>query len=242
MKLDQEKRMSGWKAAVVCVMILAAGVSVFGQKRTKKSAAPESPMIRELRSKGPAAVLREEKRLDAEYELAKKPKYYFVLYLGEKKIELKVRGVVLRTWKIDEIRFWGAPEFEGKNGTLVLNKKTTLKAPARTIIKPGQEEAAPSSDPSKFDLNTLELDDMPESFELYFDTGLVVKLKAKKAAVGFFKKLAASFEDGILMPVRRYKQSKKGRPVSELEIVFNNPNEPKAIYWCFVEGVEGIVR
>ena len=242
MNMDRERRMGGWKAAVVCVMVLAAGVSVFGQKRSKKTVISESPMIKELRSKGPAAIMSEEKRLGAEYDLARKTKYYFILYLGDKKIELKVRGVVLRTWKIDGIRFWGAPEFEGKGGTIVLDKKTTLKAPARTIIKPGQEEAARSTDPSKFDLNTLELDDMPESFELYFNTGLVVKMKAKKAEVGFFKKLAASFEDGVLMPIRRYRQSKKDQTISELEITFDNPNEPKAIYWCFVEGVEGIIR
>lgn len=241
MNMEPKRKLSIGKGAVLAAVILSTAVMSFGQKRRQAAEPVDERLVREkLGSMDRAAILHEEKLISAEYEMAKKTKYYFILHIGEKKMELKVRGMVLRTWNIDEIRFWGKPEFEGKNGSIVLARKTTLKAPARTVIKPGAEEETPS-DPASFNLNTLELDDMPDSFELNFDTGLVVKMNVKKP-LNFSGKVKATINEDIIAPVRRFLDSRKGKSMSELEISFADPNEPKAIYWCFVEGIEGIIK
>ncbi|MCX6572666.1 MAG: hypothetical protein NTX99_01615, partial [Candidatus Aminicenantes bacterium] len=84
-----------------------------------------------------AALAKKQDTLSAEYGLAKDAKFYFVFDVLGRKIELRARGMVLKTWPIREMRFWGRPEFAG---TVELVKKTTLKAPERIVIKPGETE------------------------------------------------------------------------------------------------------
>jgi hypothetical protein len=210
---------------------------------------------------GPAAgadkadLAKKQNSLNAEYSLAKDSTFYFVLDILGRKLELRVRGMVLRTWPFQSVRFWGRPEL---SGNIELVRKTTLKAPERIVIKPGGEaekvEAAPAaaakptgtsaapSNPAEFDLEALELKDMPNKFSLDFDNGLHVQIRTKTGASGG---LLGSMREGwgwyVDLPLRNLFGPHTGEGLSELELTFDNDKDAQAIYWHFFDGIKGII-
>ncbi|MCU0243734.1 MAG: hypothetical protein MUE80_03080 [Acidobacteria bacterium] len=201
-----------------------------------------------------AALAKKQSDLASEYTLAKDPNFYFVFDVAGRKLELRVRGMVLRTWPLGAIRFWGRPDLAGP---VELVKKTTLKAPERIVIKPGEEEAlvkapAPETKPAPakaapatagdFDLEALELRDMPKRFSLDFDNGLHVTIKSRDAGAGGpLKKLAEAWRWYVALPLENLFGSREGRPVSELELTFSDGKDAQSIYWHFFDGIKGLI-
>lgn len=182
-------------------------------------------------------VLRGRQELTWEYELAKEPHFYFVLDAPHKTLELRVRGMVLRIWKIESVRFWGKPAF---TKTVRLVKKSALKPPQRNILKPGETATAPK-DPkaaAAFELDALELKDMPRSFGLDFDNGLHVSVKTREIGLRGIREEIYWYGS---LPVRNLLGARKGKTISEMEIRFKNEKDAQAIYWIFVEGIRGLV-
>jgi hypothetical protein len=182
----------------------------------------------------------EEYFLNLEYQLAKKPSFYFVLDLGSKALELRVRGMTLRKWPIGKIRFWGEPAFRGESGTLELERKSALRVPERNVIKPGQAETV-ASKPGEFELKALELEDMPDSFDLYFKSGLHVRVKSAGKG-GLSARLAGAFEWYVVLPLRSLFSSGKGKGPAELEISVPDRKSAQSIYWIFFEKIEGYIK
>ena len=202
------------------------------------------------------ALAKKQAALATEYGLAKESSFYFVLDVLGRKLELRVRGMVLRSWPLQAMRFWGSPGFAG---TVELVRKTTLKAPERIVIKPGDtaeaqpapapapakpaaKSAAAPAAPAEFDLEALELKDMPKRFTLDFDNGLHVTIKAEDAAS---RGLAGSLSDGLRwyigLPLRNLFGSREGKRISELELTFEQGQDAQAIYWHFFDGIKGII-
>jgi hypothetical protein len=179
-------------------------------------------------------LIRSQQEITAEGDLAKEPHFYFVLDVREKMLELRVRGMALRSWKLEEMRFWGKPAF---SKTVQLVRKSSLKPPRRNVIKPG-EAAVAAKDPTKFELEALELKDMPKSFSLEFDNGLHVSVKARERGL---KSLLEGFSWYGLLPVKSFFSARNGKPVSELELNFANEKDAQAIYWIFFDGIKGLV-
>ena len=203
------------KAWFAALLLGAAGLS-FGQAVDK------------------AKLVRSQQEVTAESELAKEPHFYFVLDVRERTLELRVRGMALRSWTLQGMRFWGKPAF---SKTVQLVRKSTLNPPRRNIIKPG-EAAAAVKDPTKFELEALELKDMPKSFSLEFDNGLQISVKARK------KGLTSLLDDVSwygLLPVKSFFSARNGRPVSELQLNFASEKDAQAIYWIFFDGIKGLV-
>jgi hypothetical protein len=179
-------------------------------------------------------VVRSQQQVTAESELAKEPRFYFVLDLRDKALELRVRGMVLRSWRLREMKFWGKPAFPK---TVQLVRKSTLKPPQRNVIKPGEAPSTPKN-PAKFELEALELKDMPKSFSLEFDNGLHVSVKAAKRGIASF---GDDFNWYVVLPVRSYFSARNGKAVSELELRFADEKDAQAIYWIFFDGIKGFV-
>ncbi|HVP91384.1 MAG TPA: hypothetical protein VMS75_09220 [Terriglobales bacterium] len=199
------------------IMIMAASSAMFGQNVDK------------------AGLVRIQRQITAESELAKEPKFYFILDIREKKLELKVRGMALRSWKLGEMRFWGKPAF---SGTVQLVRKSALKKPQRNVIKPG-ETATAAKDPAKFELEALELKDMPKSFGLEFGNGLRVSVKAMEHGLKAFSEDIGWY---IALPVENYISAREGKQVSVLELRFADEKDAQAIYWTFFEGIKGLIH
>jgi hypothetical protein len=196
-----------------------------------------------------AALAKKQATLATEYGLAKGPSFYFVLDVFGRKLELRVRGMILRSWPLQGMRFWGNPGFAG---TVGLVRKTTLKAPQRIVVTPGgteEPETAPAAAkpeaqgaPAEFDLEALELKDMPKRFTLDFDNGLHITIKAKDGAFrGLGGGLADAWRWYIGLPLRNLFGTRGDQAISELELTFEQDQDAPAIYWHFFEGIKGIV-
>jgi len=192
-----------------------------------------------------AGLAKKQSSLISEYSLAKDSNFYFVLDVLGRKLELRVRGMVLRSWPFQSMRFWGRPEF---SGDVELIQKTALKAPKRIVIKPGGEPEkaepapAPPANPAEFDLDALEVKDMPKKFSLDFDNGLHIVIKSKKAAsAGFLGALREIWGWYVDLPLRNLFGPHTGAGLSELELTFDNEKDGQSIYWHFFEGIKGIV-
>jgi hypothetical protein len=159
--------------------------------------------------------------------------------------------MVLRTWPIAEMRFWGRPEF---SGTVELTKKTTLKAPERIVLKPGDAEPsikAPTPKPgvsvltataADYDLEALELRDMPRRFSLDLDNGLHVTVKTVKGeAPGLGARLRDGWRWYVSLPLQDLFGERKGQPLSELELTFADEKDAQSIYWHLFDGIKGII-
>jgi hypothetical protein len=179
-------------------------------------------------------VLRGQQELTAESDLAKEPHFYFVLDVRQRDLELRVKGMALRTWKLQSMRFWGKPAF---SKTVQLVRKSALNPPKRNVIKPG-DAAVAAKDPTKFELEALELKDMPRSFSLEFDNGLHISVRTAKNG---FKAIRDAVNWYGILPVRSFFRARNGKPMSELEISFENERDAQAIYWIFFEGIKGLV-
>jgi hypothetical protein len=198
-----------------------------------------------------ASLAKKQSSLNSEYALAKDPGFYFVLDVLGRKLELRVRGMVLRSWPLQSMRFWGEPDF---SGSVELVRKTTLKAPQRIVIEPGSEEiaappageaetakAAPAN-PAEFDLEALELKDMPKRFTLDFDNGLHVTIRSKAAgAGGALGGLREAWRWYVGMPLKSLLGPRRGKPLSELELIFDGDKDAQAIYWHFFDGIKGVI-
>jgi len=199
-----------------------------------------------------ASLAKRQSSLNSEYALAKDPGFYFVLDVLGRKLELRVRGMVLRSWPLQSMRFWGQPDF---SGNVELVRKTTLKAPQRIVIKPGSEEeaepapaaqpaqakAAPT-DPAEYDLEALELKDMPKRFSLDFDNGLHVTVRSKAAgSTGMIGSLKDAWRWYVALPLRNLFDGKGDKALSELELIFDGDKDAQAIYWHFFDGIKGVI-
>lgn len=200
----------------------------------------------------PAALAKRQAALAAEYGLAKEARFYFVLDVLARRLELRVRGMVLRSWPLQGMRFWGHPGFAG---TVELVKKSALKAPERIVVKPGETgEASPAPPPKpenkgtgaasagEYDLEALELSDMPKAFSLDLDNGLHISVRSSDAgARSPASKLREALRWYVGLPLRNLFGSREGKKISELELVFAQGQDAQAIYWHFFDGIKGLI-
>jgi len=188
----------------------------------------------ELEGQEIASLFIKSQLLTQELELASAPQIYFLLNLSEKKIELKARGLVLKEWKIARIRRWGPhPELK----ILTLEKKSALFAPKRKKIKPGEVNTS-----GTFELESLELKDMPTVYTLRFKEGVKIYVRpgAKKlgghlASLGFFLRWYGWF------PIENLFSRISKKPGKLIEITLASGEEAKAIYWGLLEGMKGLI-
>jgi hypothetical protein len=202
-----------------------------------------------------AALAKKQAAMTAEYGLAKESKFYFVFDVRGRKVELRVRGMVLESWPIEAMRFWGQPDF---SGTVEMVKKTTLKTPERIVIKPGETEApvvkpapAPAAKPgaavaaatsADYDLEALEIRDMPKRFSLDLDNGLHITVRAKTgSSLGFAARMKEAWRWYVRLPLMNLFGPPKDKRLSELELVITDEKAAQSIYWHLFDGIKGII-
>ncbi len=172
-------------------------------------------------------------RLKEELSLAKSPALYFIFDLSGKNISLKSRGMVLQEWKIESLHSWGEqPALE----TLTLVKKSALFAPKRKKITPGATEQG-----DKFELDALELKDMPSSYTFYLDKGIYLYFRAKpKRFISRVGNIGYLFVWYLWVPLRNLRFEMKKKPFTAMEVRLGSREDSQAIYWSFSEGIKGL--
>jgi len=230
-----------------------------GPKSQEKTAQAKTETGQPIKDKAKLQVVKENIFLAEELSLAKNPQYYFVLNLKEKKIELRARGMVLKSWAARDIRYTG-PAVPLKVTTLA--QKTALKPPKRLLINPaenqaqesstakpqekkeekaGQEKTAAASgsgSSDNFEVQALEITDMPTSYELIMDNGLQVSIRTKGKEKSRQQRELISWY--VLRPIKNLLSSKKEiKP--KMIIYFEKERDAQGLYWAFIDGLKGLI-
>jgi hypothetical protein len=172
--------------------------------------------------------------IEKELALAKTPDFYFMMNLGTRTIDLKARGFVLKRWMPERARFWGPPV---AFSTISLARKTVLTPPQRRIIKPGEPETVPAK-PGPYELEALEVKDMPPVYALELEDGTRISIVPwAKGLSGFWRDVKWY----IGLPLKTLKLRRQKRAMALIEISFKDPKEGQAMYWALTEGLKGIV-
>lgn len=230
-------------------------------------AQPQSASV--SKSDFPEAVLqllKENRFLEEELKLARKPQYYFVLNLKEKTLELRARGMVLKSWKAAELRYTGKPV---PLQVTRLTGKTALKLPERKVINPeekqteearrtgekareeenkknekkkqtGQAGVSASAAADSFEVEAMEITDMPGSYELNFDSGLRIYVRSKSDFRESFRQTRERLLWYTWYPVK-YLINRNSELRPQLILYFDNQRQAQGIYWAFIDGIKGII-
>jgi hypothetical protein len=183
--------------------------------------------------------------LSSELALAKKPIIYFIFDLGEKEVLLKSRGIVLKEMKIENVQYWGGPV--DASPQLMLQKSALFKEPKRVTIDPTkakEEETSTNTTPKApgaFDIEALELKDMPTTYHLEFSKGVFISVRPK--ASGFVSGLYsfANYAGWYLSrPILTIWHSIKGRTYISIYLTMSE-EDARSIYWSLVENSENII-
>ena len=108
--------------------------------------------------------------LQAEYDLAKNGRIYLIIDLQEHRVHLKGGGLTLVSWGIVRKLQWGRKAAPRPH---VLEGKASSADPERDVLVTNSAEPAKSE--SRL-AKAFELDDMPASYRLKFDSGLIISV------------------------------------------------------------------
>jgi hypothetical protein len=177
--------------------------------------------------------LRENRLIEAELGLARKPDIYFVFDLGTHTAHIKARGIRLKEMPVHKARRWGTPLM----GTVYhLVKKSALWEPDREMIKPGENK-----EKDTFEIDALELSDMPSRYTLVFDGGMEIQVRPStegiaSGASNIFYGLARF----LVRPFPMLWHYIKGEPYTVIDMTMDG-NDARAVYWSLAEGAGVII-
>ena len=177
--------------------------------------------------------IRENRLLEEELALARKPDIYFVFNLKEKMAYIKARGIHLRELQINDFHCWGSPV--SGNGYR-LRKKSTFFKPDREMIKPGE-----SKEKDNFKIEALELSDMPSRYTLVLDGGVRISIRpSREGIVSGIGNIFHTLIQFFIHPIAMLWHALRGKPYTAIDLVLDK-NDARAIYWSFSEGSGAII-
>lgn len=178
--------------------------------------------------------VRENTRLQEELSLARTPQVYFVFDLAEKMTAIKAQGVVLRELPIRKFGYWGSPV---SVAVYRVRKISTLIRPSRETIRPGENKGK-----DDFKIDALELADMPSRYTVLFDSGLKISVRPETA--GIFSGIYNFFSSAgrfLTRPFAKLWNTLRRRPYTAIDIVLDNSDDARALYWSLSEDAAAIV-
>lgn len=171
----------------------------------------------------------EARLLESELALAKGESAYVLLDTEAGTLSLRARGNILREWIVVKSRRWGFPVIQE---AVSLVKKSSLLPPKREEIKPG-----PSDDKDTFDIQALELSDMPGSFSFVLEKGIRISVKASpKGMVKLLRFSATALRRLLLYPFQTTIAALGRKDYHVLEIELESKTEVQALYWSLEMG------
>jgi hypothetical protein len=176
--------------------------------------------------------------LDAELALARTQKAYFFVDLAAERIELRIRGIVLKKWDIVSYGQWGRPL---PSGSFKLLQKESLRTPARANITPDPVREKDNA-PQGTDLKIMELGDMPGRFRFEFENGISIGFKAPARKIparlgGLFQSIGRS----LYLPLKTIWSIVRGIDFTDVQIGLKSQENAQSIYWTAQEGMSVLV-
>lgn len=176
----------------------------------------------------------ESRFFQAELSLANSSDLYVILDIRGRKIDLKAKGIVLKTWTIEKIRLWGDSV---PSNPAVLVKKSALFPPKRENIKPGEQE-----EEATFELEALELKDMPSSYTLRLEQNISMHVGPQsKKWTSFLRNIGHALRWFFYPPLKTVWAKVGKKSFTAFEIILENEEESKAFYWALGENASFII-
>ena len=173
--------------------------------------------------------------LEEELKLAKEPHIYFIFDFKDKKILVKARGKAFKELSIKDFGFWGKP-IDVKSAALI--KKSSLFGPKRAKIKPGS--AGDNVNGEDFQLDAIEIADMPESYSLSFN-GIIIHIKPEtEGVISLLKNTYRSVEWHITRLLYALWNVAQGKQFIAITISLKE-EEAQALYWAAYEKINVII-
>jgi hypothetical protein len=182
--------------------------------------------------------------------LAEKPKQYFILDIGEGKLSLMIRGIVLREWKVDRVRSLGEP-IPLKPFPLI-SKNIQLAQLRRHVNIDDESEDDPSGNSGadnksstddkskkKYEFIALEVDSMPANYQIFFDEGITINVRSQaEGSKAIFKDYIEKFKEYLYAPILAIWPSNDKTKFTKIDMFFKDKTEAQALFWAFNEGTE----
>lgn len=186
--------------------------------------------------------------LRIELEQARKSNVYFSFDLPQQQILIKVSGLTLATLPVNEIRSWGVTLTETIR---TVTKKSAQQEPKREqiVIPPAEQPAKPPATPQPaatpapegeeatkpktgFELQALELADMPRDYQLLFDDGLLLSVHGVEGeAPSTWERTWWYLSRPLISDWHFY----KGKTYTEMRLIMPL-REARMLYWSSTEG------
>jgi hypothetical protein len=181
------------------------------------------------------------------FSLAEKPRQYFILDVGEGKISLMIRGILLRGWKVDQLTTLGEPiplkpiPLMNKNIQLSqLRRHVNINDESEDNASDSSAENKSSTDDKnkkKYEFIALELDAMPADYQLYFDEGITINVKSQaEGKKAFVKDALDALKQYAHYAISAIWPSKDQTKSTKIDIFFKDKTEAQALFWAFTEG------
>jgi hypothetical protein len=184
--------------------------------------------------------------------LAEKPKPCFLINMGENKIQLMAKGVVLKEWTSDKIKFTqGYLPLQ----TLMLEKKsvqldqlrqaepiekddtaTNTNVKNTSDIKPVTNTAADTAKDNKYiPPPALDIEDMPSDYQLFLNGGTSINVVTQAES---HKSVMKRY---LITPILALWPSSEKDDSAKIEIFFKDKTTSRTLFWSFTEGTECII-
>lgn len=180
-----------------------------------------------------ADISRENRLLEAELKLARQSKIYAVFDLHHKNISVKIRGMELTNFPIEKVSVWGNPL---PTTALSVLRKSSFVNPKRKEIDPGRNKAD-----DNFELEALEVGDMPSRYVLYLDKG--VSVCVRPGSTGIFSRLLDAGYYFTRVVTRSFYSTwslLRKRPFTEADITLTK-KDAQSLYWDIRRGTSCIL-
>lgn len=201
-------------------------------------------------AQGASGTADDTRLLESELSLAKKTNIYFIFNLKSKEILLKARGVVLKEMKIGDVESWGT--FVDAGPRSLVRKSALFKEPKRVNIDPNKNKEEETSEttttetpapanPAAFDIEALELKDMPGNYDLEFSESIFISVRQK--GTGFLGKLysVGSYAGWyVSRPLLTIWNTIKDRPYTSIYLIMDE-EDARSVYWSLVENSDNII-
>jgi hypothetical protein len=172
----------------------------------------------------------ESRSLQAELSLANSAGLYMILDIEGRKIDLKAKGVILRTWKIERIRLWGDPVLSIPASIV---KKSALFPPKREKIEPAETD-----EETTFELEALELNDMPSSYTLRLEQNISMYIGPQsKGWTSFLRNTGRALRWYFYPPLKTVWIKVKKQSFTLFEVILENKEESQAFFWVLSENL-----
>jgi hypothetical protein len=214
----------------LCFITLVLSISLIpaAARKTKKAEVKED-IITTLDL--PLEKLMAGKRLEMELELSQTEQPYFVFDLEKFCIELRSKGILLRTWTPKTQEIYGDPV---PFGPLELLARKTKNPPRRDKIKPGEPPAPALTASGKFLLTNYEIDDMPARYSLHFKNQLELHVYSPESETGFWSGLRRRLGDltrTAALPLRTILSRIRHTSYTRLDWIMATPQEAQSLFW-----------